>query len=237
MKTIFLIAGKGSRLNSLTKRKHKALIEINGETIIRRLVNQFHFFKIKSKDITFLTGYKSKQIENQFGANYNYFYYKNYAKTNNLHTLIDASKILKTEDTIICFSDILTTKKVIKKICDEKKKNITILADLSNIRNGTMKVITEKDHLRSIGKLSRKEASGNYIGILKIPKQKMKIFKNFLINSKNKNKNNYFTEILNDLIRVNENIYVKNIAPNYWTEIDNASDLKKAIKNKNQLNV
>ena len=65
----------------------------------------------------------------------------------------------------------------------------------------------------------------------------MKIFKDFLINSKNKNKNNYFTEVLNDLIRVNENIYVKNIGPNYWTEIDNASDLKKAIKNKNQLNV
>ena len=100
-----------------------------------------------------------------------------------------------------------------------------------------MKVITKKDHLRSIGKLSRKEACGNYIGILKIPKKKMKIFKNFLINSKNKNKNNYFTEILNDLIGVNENIYVKNIAPNYWIEIDNASDLKKAIKNKNQLNV
>ena len=101
MKVIFLIAGKGSRLNSLTKTKHKALIKINKEPIIRRLVNQFHSFKVKSRDITFITGYKSQQIENEFGKKYHYFYYGNYFKTNNLHTLINASKVLKIQDTVI----------------------------------------------------------------------------------------------------------------------------------------
>ena len=237
MKVIFLIAGKGSRLNSLTKKKHKALIEINKEPIIKRLVNQFHSFKVKSRDITFITGYKSEQIKHEFGKKYNYFYYKEYSKTNNLHTLINASDVLKIQDTVICFSDILTTSKAIAKIIDHRISKITILSDLSKVRNGTMKVVADKKDLKSIGKLPRKKSSGNYIGIMKIPKKKMYLFKNFLINSKNKNKNDYFTEILNDLIKEKEKIKLKNIAPNYWVEIDNITDLNKAIKNVEKLNV
>lgn len=237
MKVIFLIAGKGSRLNSLTKTKHKALIKINQEPIIRRLVNQFHSFKVKSNDITFITGYKSQQIVNEFGKKYNYFYYSNYSRTNNLHTLISASKVLKNQDTIICFSDILTTIKAIGKIIDQKISKITILSDLSKVRNGTMKIITNNKDLKSIGKLPRKKSSGNYIGIMKVPQKKMRIFKKFLVGSNHKNKNHYFTEILNDLIKAKENIKVIDIAPNYWSEIDNIIDLKKTIKNERKLSV
>ena len=236
MKIIFLIAGKGSRLKTITNSRHKALIKIDKESIIRRIVNQFHSFKVKNKDITFITGYKSKQIKQEFGKKYNYFYYNNYSKTNNLHTLIEANKVLKNQDTIICFSDILIKNSSLVKILDNKISNISILTDLSKVRNGTMKVITNKKKLISIGKLPRKESSGNYVGIMKIPKKKMKTFKNFLINSQNKNKNHYFTEVLNDLIKFKEKVNVINIEPDYWIEIDNIMDLKKAIKNKNKLN-
>ena len=237
LKIIFLIAGTGSRINTLTKKKHKSLIEINKEPIIKRLVNQFHKYKVKSKDITFLTGYKSDQIKKAFGKDYNYFYYNNYSKTNNLHTLINAIKILKIQDTIICFSDILTTSDTINQITNKKLSNITILGDLSKVKNGTMKIISNKKILRSIGKLPRAKSSGNYIGIMRIPKERMHVFKTFLINAENKNKKHYFTEILNDLIQSREKINIIDIAPNYWTEIDNMNDLKNAIKNINKLNL
>tara|TARA_B110000114_G_scaffold101787_1_gene107103 strand:+ start:313 stop:1029 length:717 start_codon:yes stop_codon:yes gene_type:complete len=237
LKIIFLIAGTGSRINTLTKKKHKSLIEINKEPIIKRLVNQFHKYKVKSKDITFLTGYKSDQIKKEFGKNYNYFYYNNYSKTNNLHTLINAIKVLKIQDTIICFSDILTTSDTISQITNKEISNITILGDLSKVRNGTMRIISNKKNLKSIGKLPRAKSSGNYIGIMRIPKKRMLIFKKFLINAKNKNKKHYFTEVLNDLIQFREKINIIDIAPNFWTEIDNMNDLKKAIKNKNKLDV
>tara|TARA_B110000459_G_C16595883_1_gene488601 strand:+ start:1500 stop:2216 length:717 start_codon:yes stop_codon:yes gene_type:complete len=237
LKIIFLIAGTGSRINTLTKKKHKSLIEINKEPIIKRLVNQFHKYKVKSKDITFLTGYKSDQIKKEFGKNYNYFYYNNYSKTNNLHTLINAIKVLKIQDTIICFSDILTTGDTISQITNKEISNITILGDLSKVRNGTMRIISNKKNLKSIGKLPRAKSSGNYIGIMRIPKKRMLIFKKFLINAKNKNKKHYFTEVLNDLIQFREKINIIDIAPNFWTEIDNMNDLKKAIKNKNKLDV
>lgn len=236
MKVIFLIAGKGSRLNELTKKRHKSLIKIAGVPIIRRLVNQFRSLKIKSKNITFITGYKFMQIKREFGNNYNYFYYKDYFKTNNLHTLIAANNVLKNEDTILCFSDILISKQPLKKIINPNISNITILGDLSKVRNGTMKIKIDKKRLKSIGKLPRKESSGNYIGIMKIPKKNMELFKKTLINSQKKNKNVYFTEILNDLIELNEKINFIDIAPEYWMEIDNKIDLGKAFKTINKFN-
>ena len=148
------------------------------------------FFKLLLSDIVD----KSEQIKREFGKGYNYFYYKNYSKTNNLHTLISANQILKKKDTVICFSDILTSSSVISKIINPKISKITILGDLSKVRNGTMKIKANKNNLISIGKLPRIQSSGNYIGILKIPQKKMDIFKNFLIKSKNKNKDYYFVE-------------------------------------------
>ena len=236
MKIIFLIAGRGTRLKSVTKNTHKSLIKINNVPIIRRLVDQFQKLNVESKDITFITGYKSYQIKKEFGKKYNYFFYPNYSITNNLHTLIYAKKIIKQSDTVICFSDIFTTKKVIGKILDKKLKKIFILADLSSVRNGTMKVKSNNNNLEHIGKLSRKNSNGNFIGIAKIPKSKINIFKKFLIKSKNKSKKYYYTEILNDLISNREKISIKNIAPNSWTEIDNEIDLRNAIRNKKIIN-
>ena len=57
------------------------------------------------------------------------------------------------------------------------------------------------------------------------------------MSSIDKYKDHYFNEILNDLIRIKKNINIKIISPNYWVEIDNIIDLKKAIKNKSKLNV
>ena len=235
MKIIFLIAGRGTRLKSITKNIHKSLIKINKVSIIKRLVGQFEKLNVKSKDITFITGYKSHQIKKEFGKKYNYFFYPNYSRTNNLHTLIYAKKVIKRSDTVICFSDIFTTNKVISKLRDKKIKNIFILADLSSVRNGTMKIKSINNKLEYVGKLSRKSSNGNFIGIAKIPKTKINIFKKFLVKSKNKSKKHYYTEILNDLISNREKISIKNIAPYSWTEIDNEIDLRNAIRNKKKI--
>jgi hypothetical protein len=48
------------------------------------------------------------------------------------------------------------------------------------------------------------------------------------MHSGNKTRYHYFNEILNDLIRAEENI--KNLALNYWTKINNIIDLKRLLK-------
>ena len=234
MKTIFLTAGSGSRLNYLTKKKHKSLLNINKkEIILGKLVQQFHAQGCLKNDITFITGYKSNQIFNYFGAKYKYFYYNNFYKTNNLHTLIAAHNTITKNDTIISFSDIVIQSEAIKKIYKKKIKDITLLVDTSKVRNGTMKIkLKNANQIERIGKIPRKFSNGNYIGILKIPKKKINIFKNSLLSSFTKNKKSYFTEILNDLIQIrNEKIKIIDIKTQNWIEVDNFSDYKK-LKNR-----
>ena len=234
MKIFFLTAGRGRRLNYFSKKKHKSLLQLNKQdTILGKLVEQFQSFGCKKKNIYFITGYKTKQIRTYFGRKYNYFFYKNFIKTNNLHTLIDASKLISSNNTIISFSDIVIETKAIKKFYKKKSKNISILVDNSSVRNGTMKVqIDQKNKLKKIGKIKKKISHGNYIGIIKIPKEKIKLFKAFLCNSQNKNRNSYFTEVLNDMIKKNnEKIDIVRVGNSKWVEIDNVCDYKKALNN------
>ena len=234
MKTIFLTAGRGSRLNHLTKKNHKSLLSFNAkESILGKLVKQFTKQGIQKKNITFITGYKSKQIFNHFGSRYKYFYYNNFNNTNNLHTLIAANNTISNNDTIISFSDIVIQPEAIRKIYSKKIDKITLLIDTSKVRNGTMKVeLKNKNLIQRVGRIPRKIASGNFIGILKIPKNKIDVFKKFLLSAKSKNKNSYYTEILNDLIKAkNEKIKFIDIKNHKWIEVDNLSDYKK-MKNR-----
>lgn len=234
MKSIFLTAGRGSRLNHLTKKNHKSLLIFkNKESILGKLVDQFLKQGIKKKDITFVTGYKSKKIHQYFGQKYKYFFYKHFIKTNNLHTLISAHKVISKSDTIISFSDIVIQNDGINKILNKKVNKITLLVDTSKVRNGTMKIsIKDKKFIHNIGKIPRKKANGNFIGILKVPKNKINIFKEFLKNSINKKDNHYYTEILNDLIKIRkEKIQFIDIDKYKWIEIDNLADYKKMKDN------
>lgn len=227
-----MAAGKGSRLHKLSKNKHKSLLPLNKkDNILGKLVKQFLSLGCLSKNIYFITGYKFKQIERYFGKRYRFFYYKNFKKTNNLHTLISAQKFISVNETIISFSDIVIENRALKELYNRRSKNICILADTSYVRNGTMKIqLDKKKYLKKIGIIPKKISDGNYVGLLKIPKSKIRLFKQFLINAFNMNRNSYFTEVLNELIKKNnEKIEVLNVDKSKWIEVDNIFDYKKTL--------
>ena len=60
MNVIILAAGEGKRMKALTKKKPKCFLEINGISLIQRLINQL--LKLGLKDISIVTGYKAKQF-------------------------------------------------------------------------------------------------------------------------------------------------------------------------------
>ena len=226
MKAIILAAGIGSRIRQLEPKKPKCLIEIGGVSILERLVNQLLKNKIKKIDI--ITGYKSHLIKKKFDKIANIKFYPNYKKTNNFSTLYYFKHLLN-DETIISFADIILDDCIIKKLV---KSNVAITAvvDTSTIRKDTMKVVIKKKTLDYIGKGQDSKASGNFIGILKIKKPKIKIFKSSMSKILKFNKKNYYTETLNDLISKKIMVNILNIKKYYWTEIDKASDYKKAKK-------
>ncbi len=225
MKAIILAAGLGSRLARVTKNKPKSLIKIGNQTILKRLILQLESCGVK--DINIICGYKKKKIDHQFPG-YKTFFYPNYNKTNNLHTLYYFRKLLD-DDCLILFADIILDKIIIKKLVASNKK-IVLCIDKSKSREGTMKVDLVKDKLKYLGNFP-KINSGNYIGIMKIKKKYIDLLIKAMKNIKNNSNNLYFTESINYIIS-NRLAKINHLDVNkkFWIEIDDNKDLALAKK-------
>lgn len=228
MKLIILAAGTGSRLKSYTKNNHKSLLELsNNETILGRLIYQFR--KCGIKKITIITGHKSNLIKKKFKKFANIKFYKNYNKTNNLHTLLHFKRLMKNDDIVISFSDVVTQESVIKNFLKKKNSNFSLAIDKSRIVSGTMKVKLRGNNILKIGKIKKKEAHGNFIGISKIPYTYLKLFVRELEQVSHLSKKHYYTEVFNKLIKLKEKVVASHVG-NKWVEVDNISDYYKAKK-------
>lgn len=228
MQLIILAAGLGRRLQPITLKKPKCLIKFNGQTLISRLIEEFKNLKIKR--IVIVTGYQSKQIKKEVGKNYIFVNNAKYATTNNFFSLWKARKFLD-QDTIISFSDLIVSKKILKNIY-RSKFGISVVVDKSQILEGTMTVkVNKKNELEAIGKKNQIKPSGNFIGISKIKKENLDKFKYFLNKFYKLKKNNYYTEIFNSLIKQGKKINVIEVKKkDLWVEIDDLNDLKNAKK-------
>jgi len=104
MKAIILAAGEGKRLRPLTNDKPKSLVEIWGESLLTRQLEQLT--KLGITDITVVTGYCKEKIE-QLGVTC--ILNEEYNSTNMVFSL---SKVLptlldsKAKDTLILYGDI-----------------------------------------------------------------------------------------------------------------------------------
>ncbi len=228
MKLIILAAGTGSRLGAEISKNPKSLLKIGNTTLIERLIKQF--WKYNIKNINIIIGYKGNKIKKKIGNKYNFIDYPNFKKTNNLHTLWHARNILN-ESVVITFADLLVEDKIIKKVVKSKKK-IILAVDSSKVREGTMFVKHSKNKLLKITNLKKSEATGNFIGIAKIHSSKINNFLNFLKRNLDKKKD-YYTVVLNDMIKKNVPINIIDIKKLFWSEIDTKQDLNLTIKKYN----
>ena len=225
MKAIILAAGLGSRLGNLTKNNHKSLIKVGNISILERLISQLERHGIK--DINIICGHQKNKIDKKI-LNYKTFFYPYYKTTNNLHTLYYFKKLLD-KDCLISFADIIVNENILRNLI-KSKKNITLCVDTRKSRRETMKVEIIKKKLMYLGN-SPKIDSGNYIGIMKLKKRMIKKFILAMRNTKDKSKNQYFTEAFNYLIKKKSvEVNYQDIKKKFWIEIDNLDDLKKAKK-------
>lgn len=230
MQLIILAAGIGSRLGSLTKKTPKSLIKIKKKSLIEFQIDQFKNHGIEK--IVIVTGFQSKTLKKKLGKKINYIFNKKFRSTNNMYSLWTAKKFLKKEDTIITFADLIMSKNIIKKMI-ESKHPMSVAIDTSQILKGTMTVKVKKNNLINIGKKDEPNPDGNFIGISKIKKDKVNLFKKVLIKIANDKKQEYYTEVFNYLVSQKKIIKSIDINKNFWKEVDTKKDLldlKKKIK-------
>ena len=119
MQAIILAAGVGSRLGSLTKKKPKSLLQINGLNLIENQIKQLKDLNINK--IIIVVGFGAAQIKKKkIGKKFTFILNKKFKSTNNIYSLWLAKKYLN-KDTLITFADLIIEKNI-KKINPLKKR-------------------------------------------------------------------------------------------------------------------
>lgn len=238
MKILILAAGKSSRFKS-KKLSHKCLIKIGKSSIIEKLINNFKMFKIN-----IVIGFKHKVLLKKLKKyKVNFIYNSLYNKTEMLYSIILGLK--KTNDnTLIMYSDIifdyekmimllnkkLNLNEVTIPILNTQKKYISFNS-FKKLKDKESLNYNRRNYLTGIGQKvkSEKKIQGQFMGLLYIPKKKIKIIINQYENFKHERM--HTTDFLNFLI-IRKILKVKCIKYNYnWDEFDDLNDLKLYNKN------
>ncbi len=243
MKLIILAAGQGKRLRPITNEKPKCLVEINGISILQRILNTANDAGIK--DIIIVGGYFYEKIK-ILGKKL--IFNKNFGDTNMVMSLFCAEDYFG-EEFIVSYGDILYPANVIKKLVDSKY-NISVVVDNNWLKYWKQrfneplidaeKLSIKNNKIIKIGGKAEKisQIDSQYIGLLAFKgngiKQVKEMFKIANYECKNKClnfgnakslKSMFMTDFLQGMI--DRNIEINPIfISGGWAEIDNKKDLK-----------
>lgn len=176
MKVIILAAGRGSRLGERTANLPKCMCKLCGRTLLNRCLESLEKGGIKREEIAIVTGYKSEVIRIE---GVKYFHNPDWEKTNMFVSLTKASEWLEKEPCIVCYSDVVFSSEVIKRITQTKEELVvpyfTKYWELWSKRMKNPLDDLETFKLNSAGQLTeiglhpekRVDIQGQYMGLIK----------------------------------------------------------------------
>lgn len=236
MKAIILAAGMGSRLKNITKDKTKCMVEVNGESLIKRLLKQLEKYTLE--EIVIVTGYKEeilKEYINNLGIKTKIKFYNNdiYDKTNNIYSLGLVEKELLNNDILLIESDLIFEDKLLKNIINSSYKNLAVVSEYESWMDGTCVRLDDENNVVdfiSSQRFSFNEVENLYktVNIYKLSKEfNQKYYIPFLkayISSKGTNQ--YYESVFETLIKIIPNeLKGLKIEGLKWYEIDDKQDL------------
>lgn len=234
MKAIILAAGIGSRLKELTKDKPKCMVEVNGETLIERLLRQVD--KLRLDEIIMVLGYQKevliKYIEKlKIQTKIKYINNDIYDKTNNIYSLYLTREDMLNNDILLIESDLILDEKIFEAVIKDNG-NIAVVAQYESWMDGTcVKVDNEKN---IIGFTSTKnedfEDFNNFFKTVNIYKFSKEFNKKYYIPFieayiSAKGKNEYYEDVLSLIIETVPKELKVFINKKNWYEIDDKQDL------------
>ena len=111
MKSLILAAGRGTRINEITKNHHKCLIKIQKKSILQWQIDALSTF---SKKICVVTGYDENKIKDKLKKIKNITFIKNneWESSNMFYSLLYffSKEWIDNDDLIISYSDIFIQK-------------------------------------------------------------------------------------------------------------------------------
>jgi Histidinol-phosphate/aromatic aminotransferase and cobyric acid decarboxylase len=236
MQAIILAAGMGKRLKNLTENNTKCMIEVNGVTLISRMLHQLE--KVNLSRIIIVVGYESEKLIKYIDGldiQTPICYIENliYEKTNNIYSLALAKEYLLVEDSLLLESDLIFEDSVLEILLKDSRETLAVIDKYESWMDGTVLEIDEEDNILKFipGNKFVFEDISNYYKTVNIYKFGKKFSETHYVPfldayTKALGNNEYYEQVLRVITMLDEpEIKAKRLEGQLWYEIDDIQDL------------
>lgn len=227
MNALILAAGRGTRISRYLEGNPKCTVDIGGKPLIKYTVDLLHSKGIKK--ICVVVGYKHQVIEKILKDEGIEFYYNPFFDvTNSIGSAWFARDFLNNEeDLLIMNADVFVEPSVIDILLKEKKSPV-LLGDDRRKEEADYKLKYKDGILEKYGKeLTGDDITGEYVGIAKLSKDYIPIFKAQLEKMIECQKHSVWWENVLYELSGKQNIYVLNVEDRFWAEVDYIEDYER----------
>lgn len=239
MQAIVLAAGKGSRLGKYTKDNTKCMLEINGQTLIVRLLEQLS--RVGVKKVILVVGYKKENLIRHIGNAYKgidieYVVNSVYNTTNNIYSLFLAKDYLLKEDTLLIESDLIFEDKIFERLLNDNRKTLAVVDSYKSWMDGTVVKLDDQDNITSFipKKFFNYNEVNDYYKTVNVYKFSKEFSQNTYVPfleaySKALGNNEYYEQVLRVVAKLeNQELRALRLDGEKWYEIDDVQDKSNA---------
>ncbi len=236
MQAVILAAGMGKRLKELTRNNTKCMVEVNGVTLIERLLRMLD--KKNLSKIVLVVGYQRESLISYvktLDIRTPIVFIDNpvYDKTNNIYSLALASDYLEQEDTLMFESDLIFEEKIVDRLLEDPRETLAVVDRFESWMDGTCMVLDAEDNIADF-------VPGKYVDFL----SKIEYFKTVNIYKfskhfsactyvpfleayrKAKGENEYYESVIKLIAMLDTNeLKAMRLRGETWYEIDDVQDL------------
>ena len=225
MKYIFMVAGKGSRLQPLTFKHPTSMYKLDeNTTLLQRMVGLIREHDAKA-DIVLVTGHMHRSIEEQVEG-VRFIYNPFYEVTNSIASLWFAREELTDENIVLIDGDIVMEDELVANILCKPVDKPTVLVDSSIKTDGDYNVEVSGDQVLVMSK-DLDSYYGEYAGITLLDRESVKLMKAEMESMvEDGYYDQWYENALVQLIFKNDfKLYYIDISNYDWTEVDSVNDL------------
>lgn len=232
--TIILAASQGARLGELTKEIPKALLKINGKTLLSTQIDALN--QVGIKDISVVRGYAKDKV---VASNIKTLNNDEHASTSELYSLYLAKEELK-QNTVVSYGDILYKSYILNELLNDNN-DITLIVDADTEKTedyrdyiSADKPYSKKSFMDSISlrkmstDINESEIHGEFIGLWKMNEKGRSIVVKTLekLASRENFKQLRLSDLFNAIVSEGQTVAVKYIKGS-WLDVDDIVDLQK----------
>ena len=226
MRAIILAAGIGKRLLPLTRDIHKCLVEVGGKPIIKHQLDTLKYYGIS--DVIIVGGYRIDQIKDYLKNTVTYVFNPIYKETNSVYSLWLAKEFMGGDDVLVFNADLMVDPSIIKELI-ERKSDLCTVVDMGKWNPTGYKVVIGDHKVIDMGMdLKKEETSGEYAGMTKITKSKLKAVVEMLGRYiSEKRVNDWYEAAFVSMLKEGHAMDYVGTNGRWWVEIDYKEELEK----------